>query len=228
MERSCTFVPCDSTLHRIFSLYRSNKLCDVNARQRFNEIPDISDTVYQVSTSFRADKRLFTRHPTTRVVSEHKYPFTTLPQFTLSVHPCLALLSSVGVTLDSRRSFPLAQEIHSFMMWSHFRIPTAPSPCPSLTDDSTASEDSLHTVASTHSKKHSAPDNAAKTRNLTRHPQIDGRKVLGVRHMNTGALDVVHVDERWPTKRSRVVLEDVTRPKNVVQRRVNPSRAVWR
>ncbi|KIY68108.1 hypothetical protein CYLTODRAFT_453808 [Cylindrobasidium torrendii FP15055 ss-10] len=222
----CAFVPCDPVLRRIFALYRHNKECDVTARQRFDEIPEISTSVYQVATLFGTETRLFTRHPTTNIVTEHKYPYTTLPQFSLSVHPCLALLASTMVTTHES-PFSLAREIQTFTTWSSFSVDCLPSFL-SRTDSRAAPRGSPATMASTHSRKRQVPDDAenTRTRETTHNPHRAGRTVLGVKHMNTH-MSVTAQAER-PTKRPRVVFEDVPKAMPVVKKRVLPQRAVWR
>ncbi|KIY63170.1 hypothetical protein CYLTODRAFT_494124 [Cylindrobasidium torrendii FP15055 ss-10] len=219
-----TFVPCDSVLRRIFDLYKRNSQCQATARERFDEISDISTSVYQVAAKFGSHTRLFTRHPTTHIVTEHKYPFTSLPEFAVSVHPCLAHLASTTLLgINANLPFSLAQEIGLFTLQKYFFVARAHSPCPSLTDASTESGSSLESISSVRSTRQPAPGDSKDVKLIaSKFPRRTGQPVLGVRQKDAIA------EEQRPTKRPRVAFKDVLQARGGAKKRVLSQRGAWR
>ncbi|KIY68505.1 hypothetical protein CYLTODRAFT_259616 [Cylindrobasidium torrendii FP15055 ss-10] len=55
-------------------------------------MPHLRTSTYTLAVNDFFEEDLFTRHPLTGNISRHQYPYTTLPKFTLHVHPCIAAL----------------------------------------------------------------------------------------------------------------------------------------
>ncbi|KIY65619.1 hypothetical protein CYLTODRAFT_456145 [Cylindrobasidium torrendii FP15055 ss-10] len=92
------FVPSEDTVAAIFKAFKANGKCHLSERTPFTQISLPTHSTYSFIISPEAKKDVFTRHPITGVVRRHQHPYTDLPNFTLSAHPCI--MAEVG-----RRTF---------------------------------------------------------------------------------------------------------------------------
>ncbi|KIY65617.1 hypothetical protein CYLTODRAFT_445244 [Cylindrobasidium torrendii FP15055 ss-10] len=83
------FVPSEDTVAAIHKAFKANGKCRLSERTPFTQIPLPALTTYTLIISPKASQDVFTRHPVTGVVRRHHHPYTDLPKFTLSAHPCI-------------------------------------------------------------------------------------------------------------------------------------------
>ncbi|KIY65615.1 hypothetical protein CYLTODRAFT_492172, partial [Cylindrobasidium torrendii FP15055 ss-10] len=83
------FVPSEDTVAAILKAFEANGKCHLSERTPFTQIPLPTHTTYSLIVSPQTSQDVFTRHPVTRIVRRHQHPYTDLPKFTLSAHPCI-------------------------------------------------------------------------------------------------------------------------------------------
>lgn len=77
---------------------------------------------------FASFDAVFTRHPVTGIITKHARPFNSLPEFSLSAHPCLAQVQAAPVVLRQRPlHFPIMEWINSYMFRHQFKSRIVPT-----------------------------------------------------------------------------------------------------
>ncbi|KIY64621.1 hypothetical protein CYLTODRAFT_492951 [Cylindrobasidium torrendii FP15055 ss-10] len=226
------FVPCHTALGSILDFYRRNSRCDVYNRQRFDQVDALSNAVrytlvHGIARSL--DRRLFTRHPVTGVVTEHKFPYITLPEFELTAHPCIAHLHA-NILMRRKQEFssPVAFELSKFLMAAPFDWRTLPrSPCPSLTSDTSSSSSSSNSPPKTRgpplrtARKHPRSIDTSDTNTLP------GRYHPGA-VKNATRESTRTVEEARPAKKLRLSPRITRKPLRVLTQRPSGQRPAWR
>ncbi|KIY64616.1 hypothetical protein CYLTODRAFT_492946 [Cylindrobasidium torrendii FP15055 ss-10] len=215
------FVPCNTALRNILDLYRRNSRCDVYSRQRFDQVEVLSNAVrytlvHGIARSL--DRRLFTRHPVTGIVTEHKFPYITLPEFQLTAHPCIAHLhANILMRRNQEYSSPAAFELAKFLREDPFDWRTLPrSPFPPRMNDSSSSISSLNSSG----KAGRLP--ACKSRKRPR--PLEKTSDTDTRVKNALQEDVRALDNVLPPKKPRLVRT----PLRVFAQRPVRQHRVWR
>ncbi|KIY61659.1 hypothetical protein CYLTODRAFT_459674 [Cylindrobasidium torrendii FP15055 ss-10] len=109
------FRPCDEVIEAILEVYRHNAACaSLESRVRLDEVPLLC---LSVECSLEVDRKLiqypiFTKHPDSGTITNHLYPYTTLPRFTLrSADPGLLSIIAQHVSRLILKSVPPAELI---------------------------------------------------------------------------------------------------------------------
>ncbi|KIY64618.1 hypothetical protein CYLTODRAFT_425029 [Cylindrobasidium torrendii FP15055 ss-10] len=224
------FVPCNTALCDILDLYRRNTRCDVYKRQRFDQVEVLSNAVrytlvHRILRSL--DRRLFTRHPVTGVVTEHKFPYITLPEFELTAHPCIAHLHA-DILMRRNQEFvsPAACELSKFLMAAPFDWRTLPrSPCLPLTSNTSSSSSSSHSLPEIHcpplrtARKHPLSVDTSDTNTQP------GRYHPGA--VKNATRESTRTEEGRPAKKLRLSPRITRKPLRVLTQRPS-GRPVWR
>ncbi|KIY68521.1 hypothetical protein CYLTODRAFT_421553 [Cylindrobasidium torrendii FP15055 ss-10] len=163
------FVPAEETLCDIFELHLANFHCDVSERQRFDEIPHLQTTTYSLGVKSCFQHNLFTRHPLTGKIIRHRHPYTTLPKFTLPVHPCIAALRAGCLISFSPDASPVSKTLLAITRY-HARCsgdilprrrPTKALPATTSTFSSSSSQSMVSTAASSRSSASTVPSESS-------------------------------------------------------------------
>ncbi|KIY64386.1 hypothetical protein CYLTODRAFT_493158 [Cylindrobasidium torrendii FP15055 ss-10] len=224
------FVPHDTTLRGILGLYSRNSGLDVYERQRFDQMPAISNTVYTLAhgISRKLDRRLFTRHPVTGIVTEHKFPYTTLPEFQLTAHPCIVHMHANDL-MDRRQDFPssVASELAKFLMEDPFDWRDLPrSPCTSITSDTSSSSSSSDSLRKVHRPSIRTVCKRSRPLELLDANTLPGRYYSGaVKNATRESTRIV--DEGRPVKKLRLSPRVMRKPLRVLTQR-SCQRPAWR
>ncbi|KIY68813.1 hypothetical protein CYLTODRAFT_489438 [Cylindrobasidium torrendii FP15055 ss-10] len=96
------FRPCEDVINAILKVYQHNASCgSLESRVRLDEVPLLR---LPVECSLEIDRKLhqypiYTKHPESGAVTNHFYPYTTLPRFTLpSADPGLLSITAQHVS----------------------------------------------------------------------------------------------------------------------------------
>ncbi|KIY64620.1 hypothetical protein CYLTODRAFT_492950 [Cylindrobasidium torrendii FP15055 ss-10] len=226
------FVPDDAALREILDLYSRNSKCNIYKRQRFDQVPALYNPVrYSLVHALSQDfnRRIFTRHPITGVVTEHRFPYTTLPEFRLTAHPCIAHLHAEYVMRRCRHlSSPAALELEQLLRDCPIDWRDLPrSPCPSLTSETSSSSSSSDSLPKIHCPpprtacKHPRPIN---TSDINTRP---GKYPCGAAK-NAPRETTRTVDESRPAKKLRLSPRFTRKPLRIMMQRPSAQRPAWR
>ncbi|KIY68523.1 hypothetical protein CYLTODRAFT_421555 [Cylindrobasidium torrendii FP15055 ss-10] len=163
------FVPAEETLRDIFELYKANFHCDMSERRRFDEVPHLQTSTYSIGVDPCFQKDLFTRHPLTGKIIRHRHPYTTLPKFTLPVHPCIAALRAGSLISFSPDASPISKTLFAIAKYhALFRSDIPPRrrltkalSVTTSTSSSSSSQSMVFTAASSRSSASAVPSESS-------------------------------------------------------------------
>ncbi|KIY63070.1 hypothetical protein CYLTODRAFT_414296 [Cylindrobasidium torrendii FP15055 ss-10] len=131
-------LPSNSVLNSIYELYVSNlgvsDRPDNRRRVDFRDEIAIDREYTLIVPSYYEDRIMYTRHPLTGVVSEHRWPFKTLPKFYSKFHPCIAVAHAEDRFGRHKLPFKLARELGKIVNTSFFPAPEMPCRIPSVVE----------------------------------------------------------------------------------------------
>ncbi|KIY64909.1 hypothetical protein CYLTODRAFT_456781 [Cylindrobasidium torrendii FP15055 ss-10] len=114
------FIPAEDTLSNILKLYRTNQLCPILERKRFDKVPRLQTSTYTLGVASNFKDDLFTRHPLTGKVTRHRHPYTGLPKFTLPIHPCIAVTTASYLIKVSSDAPPVSETLLTIDIFIQF------------------------------------------------------------------------------------------------------------
>ncbi|KIY68517.1 hypothetical protein CYLTODRAFT_421548 [Cylindrobasidium torrendii FP15055 ss-10] len=111
------FIPAEEDLHQMLTFFEDNCLCPVSERKRFDEVAHLQTSVYTLGVDSYFQEDIFTRHPISGKVTRHRYPYTTLPKFTLPVHPCIAASKAGSIVRLTSDASPISRNLLSIVRY---------------------------------------------------------------------------------------------------------------